>query len=573
MNTQNVFRVMVWIGLTSLASLSLAAEGVWTRRADMPTARSGCSTSVVDGKIYAIGGGRSMTGPYLSTMEAYDPATDSWAPKANMPTARNGHAAAVLNDKIYAIGGEPSAQASIPTVEEYDPATDTWTRRADMPTRRTFLCAAAVNRKIYAIGGVIAGAPAVPDKDTHAVEEYDPATNRWTRRADIPTQRSGAGAAVVDGKIYVMGGVPGDLENASVSTVEVYDPATDTWTRKDNMTTAKSFLSLCVAGGKIYAIGGGTFGAAPFSAVEEYDPAAGVWTTKPSMPTARFGVSASLVNDRIYAIGGARDWYPAAGMPTVEEYDPNPLVVDFNGDGIVDIKDLLQMIESWNQADLTVDIGPRPFGDGIVDEKDLEVLMSHWGEEPGLIAKWKLDEAEGMTASDSAGTSDGVLAGNPAWQPTDGKVGGALRLNGVGDCVMTKFVCDPSEGPFSVFAWVKGGAPGQVIVSQQGGANWLVGSSPEGTLMTDLKSSGRQSKPLASAALVTDDRWHHVGLSWDGETRILYIDEVEVVKDTQVNLAGSAGNVTIGAGSTLAPGTFWSGLIDDVRIYNRAVKP
>jgi len=41
------------------------------------------------------------------------------------------------------------------------------------------------------------------------------------------------------------------------------------------------------------------------------------------------------------------------------------------------------MIESWGQADPTVDIGPRPFGDGTVDVKDLEVLMSHWGEEPG----------------------------------------------------------------------------------------------------------------------------------------------------------------------------------------------
>jgi len=46
-----------------------------------------------------------------------------------------------------------------------------------------------------------------------------------------------------------------------------------------------------------------------------------------------------------------------------------------------------------------------------------------------------------------------------------------------------------------------------------------------------------------------------------------------VVKDTQANLPSSGGGLYIGGGSSLALGTFWSGLIDDVRIYDRAVKP
>jgi len=56
-------------------------------------------------------------------------------------------------------------------------------------------------------------------------------------------------------------------------------------------------------------------------------------------------------------------------------------------------------------------------------------------------------------------------------------------------------------------------------------------------------------------------------------SRILYVDGAEAAQDTQATLIGSGGGLYIGAGSTLAPGTFWSGLIDDVRIYNRAVKP
>ena len=216
-----------------------------------------------------------------------------------------------------------------------------------------------------------------------------------------------------------------------------------------------------------------------------------------------------------------------------------------------------------------------PWGDGTVDSKDLEVLMRYWQQEvlpASLIAYWKLDEADGVVAADRAGISAGTLVGNPIWRPAGGKRAGALEFDGLGSCVKTPFVCDPSQSVFSAFAWVKGGAPGQVIVSQVNGANWLM-LAPNGALMTELKQSGRQGKPLTSSAVVTDGAWHRVGVAWDGVNRILYVDDLEVAKDTQTSLANAFGGLYIGAGSTLAPGSFWSGLIDDVRIYDRAVKP
>jgi len=63
-----------------------------------------------------------------------------------------------------------------------------------------------------------------------------------------------------------------------------------------------------------------------------------------------------------------------------------PLVIDFNGDGIVDIEDLTILIEQWGQDDPTCDIVPLPFGDGIVDVQDLELLMSHWEQPVERIA-------------------------------------------------------------------------------------------------------------------------------------------------------------------------------------------
>jgi hypothetical protein len=138
--------------------------------------------------------------------------------------------------------------------------------------------------------------------------------------------------------------------------------------------------------------------------------------------------------------------------------------------------------------------------------------------------------------------------------------------------VTVAYVRDPSEGPFSVFAWVRGGAPGQVVIAQEKGADWLM-VTPDGALKTGLKGPGRSDETLVSSAVITDDAWHRIGLVWDGSSRILYVDDIEVARDTQTQLVGTYTGLHVGAGSTLAPGSFWWGLIDDVRIYKRAVTP
>jgi hypothetical protein len=246
-------------------------------------------------------------------------------------------------------------------------------------------------------------------------------------------------------------------------------------------------------------------------------------------------------------------------------------IVDFNGNGTVDTDDLLRLIESWGQNEPAVDIVP----DGIVDKKDLEVLMNYWQQDvndPTLAAHWALDETEGVVAHDSAGANDGTVMGLPAWQPTGGAAGGALELNGK-TFVTAKSALSPADGPFSVLAWVKGGAPGQSIIAQQGGVNWLMADASQGALLTQLSKGGRTGSGLPSTAIIADGDWHRLGFTWDGAARRLHVDDVLVAEDTQTGLAACTGGVLIGCGSNMAPGTFWSGLIDDVRIYNRAVRP
>jgi len=249
-------------------------------------------------------------------------------------------------------------------------------------------------------------------------------------------------------------------------------------------------------------------------------------------------------------------------------------IVDFNSDEIVDAADMCIMVDNWHTDNTLCDIAPLPLGDGYVDVQDLIILAEHLFEEPTLVAHWPLDEAQGDIAYDNAGTSDGTLLGAPVWQPTGGQVAGALELDGIDDYVETPFVLNPADGKFSVFVWIKGGAPGQVVLSQMSGSNWLCTDSVEGDLMTELKAYGRGSTgPLLSQTVITDGNWHRIGLVWDGSQRTLYIDDIAVAQDAQPDLEASETGLYIGTGKAMKSGTYWSGLIDDVRIYNRAVIP
>ncbi len=190
-------------------------------------------------------------------------------------------------------------------------------------------------------------------------------------------------------------------------------------------------------------------------------------------------------------------------------------VVDFNGDGVADKLDMHIMIDRWGEDYSLCDIGPMPWGDGIVDVEDLKVLAQNLFKEvndPTLVAHWALDETEGIIAGDSAGDNDAYVMGAALWQPDGGQVNGAIQLDGVDDYMIADSALNPADGPFSVFAWIKGGAPGQGIVAQQVIGDWLI-LDAEGKLMTDIKCEGRSAVgPLLSDSVITDGQWHRVGL-------------------------------------------------------------
>ncbi|MBN2588934.1 MAG: SMP-30/gluconolactonase/LRE family protein [Sedimentisphaerales bacterium] len=251
---------------------------------------------------------------------------------------------------------------------------------------------------------------------------------------------------------------------------------------------------------------------------------------------------------------------------------------DFNSDERVDFLDYTNMVKSWKQDEPNVDLGPTTLGDGIIDIQDIALLADNWLEEilpVGLRAYWKLDEESGPIAKEYIDSRNAILFGDRLWMPDGGKVGGALQFDGLDDYVNIPYIVGPAEGSFSVFTWIKDGAPGEVIISQKEYVNWL-SVDIDGKLIANLApTTGRPSTPtLVTDVVVTDGNWHHIGLVWDGDERIVYIDGIEAARDMEPRvLLTSHNGLYLGTDDEKTPGKFWSGLIDDLRIYDCAVVP
>jgi len=558
-------------------SITTAAEDTWKYKTPMTIGRGFVSAAVVDGKIYVIGGFPTHYS-VTSAVERYDPTTDTWTRMADMPSARCGHATCAYGEKIFVFGGvTPDAYSQARNnIYVYDTKTDTWAEKGPMPYANALCGVAVVDDLIYLVGGALSSS----SPPVSRVMAYDPGTESWIRKADMPTARGHLSACTVNGKIYAIGGAPQNWQAVAYVRVEEYDPSTDSWTRMADMPTARATVGTCALNGKIHAIGGFS-PSGVFTTHEVYDPSADTWITKSPMQQRRVMPFVVSVADKVYVGGGSR---PGSGIiiySSIEEYDmglgvPSP---DFNGDGMIDSIDICILVEHWQTDYALCDIAPPPFGDGIVDVQDLIAVAEHLFEEiypPELVAYWKLDETEGDIAFNSTSDNHGVLSGNPIWQPDIGQIEGALELDGIDDYIDADFVLNPANGPFSVFGWIKGEVLGQVIISQSGGANWLRADPDFGYLMTELipPAVGRFTpQPLKSDYVITDGQWHRIGMVWNGSTRALYVDDILVSEDGQANLQGSDGGLYIGTGKAMESGTYWSGLIDDVRIYNRALKP
>ena len=266
----------------------------------------------VNGMIYVIGMGSSnSSGGWDDFFNfQYDPTLNTWQSKPiPIHGYRAGFKLAVYQDKIYVIGGWSATALS---TWVFDPSNDTWTEKAHVYAN-VGLEANVVEDKVYFISGYLAMPFVVDTQDTNMV--YNIVTNNVSEMAPIPIKAVNYASAVLDGKIYIIGGADYlDQWSTEYNVMQIFDPETNNWTKGTSMpigiigaaaiatTGAEAPKRIYVIGGEIREKNSETGNMTNLTQV--YDPETGSWSIGTSMPTAREGHTTVNINDTVYAIGG-----------------------------------------------------------------------------------------------------------------------------------------------------------------------------------------------------------------------------------------------------------------------------
>lgn len=268
----------------------------WKNHAGAPTPRTEAVVANLGAKFYAIGGYAAGNNA-VQTVEIYDADQDAWTTGPDYPIPIH-HTIAVAHDgAIYAFGGY-TTNSFVPTALAFklDPSSAAWTALESLPTARGAHAGALVNGKIYLAGGVgLSGLQ-------KAVHVYDPSSNQWATAPDLPTPRDHLGAAALEGQFHVVGGRAQSI-SSNTPILESYDPATQKWTKRADMPTARGGITATAYRDHVVVVGGER-SQATFAEVEAWNPGANQWRSLAELPTPRHGLGSGVWNDRLYALLG-----------------------------------------------------------------------------------------------------------------------------------------------------------------------------------------------------------------------------------------------------------------------------
>lgn len=284
----------------------------WTSKAANPTPRAEGFGAAVGGKMYTFGGYLNSQYKPSKVAHVYNPATNSWTKLNDIPLELT-HSATANDDRyIYVAGGYPPG-AQGPTgpqafatdkVFRYDTTNDTWADLPKLPFARGSGQMALIGRTLYFFGG---SDSARKDKSEMWSLNLDNTAAGWSSKKSMPAARNHFGSAVVDGKIYAVGGQTGqDAASVFKSDVYRYDPSTDTWTSVKSLTSARSHANASTIAhqGKLIVIGGETGPSTQLNKVEYYDPSSNAWKSLTNLPrNVTAGIAASFGDTIIFTTG------------------------------------------------------------------------------------------------------------------------------------------------------------------------------------------------------------------------------------------------------------------------------
>jgi N-acetylneuraminic acid mutarotase len=207
----------------------------WITGPPLPLAMTEMSCAWLGNNFYVTGMSNAYNPPISSPMFVFNIVSNSWTPmNPDRPLLGNHHAVEVYNGRMYLIGGLDANSAG--QVQIYDPSTNGWSVGAPAPYAAGSCCSAVINGKIYIAGGLVGviSAQEILGFSTNAAAVYDPVANTWASLPPLPftaTHGINHAASATDGnKFYIFGGRDDDHAPAiGYNTVQIYDPVSNTW--------------------------------------------------------------------------------------------------------------------------------------------------------------------------------------------------------------------------------------------------------------------------------------------------------------------------------------------------------
>ena len=249
----------------------------------------------------------------------------AWRQLTDAPLSKFESMGDVVNGKLYVFGGYKSASIQQTTqVAVYDPATNQWSTRKEMPESLTHSGTASDGNFIYLAGGYVGDWKGVETPVTRHVWKYDTVTDTWTSLISLPANRSAGALVRVGRKLHFFGGL--DQRKRDMGDHWVLDlRKPNKWVTAAAMPNPRNHLGYIETGGKIYAIGGQhnlDEKSGNDNDVDAYDVVAGTWSKVASLPRVISHVhnAAFTSGGRVMIVGGSTT--NEVSLSDVLSYDP-----------------------------------------------------------------------------------------------------------------------------------------------------------------------------------------------------------------------------------------------------------
>jgi N-acetylneuraminic acid mutarotase len=292
----------------------------WVKKADLPLPHRNGKAVACMGKIYFMGGYCPETEELREASNyEYDPQGDKWTVKADIPVGRSNFAIASLEDRVFVMGGDPL----LPNSDLYFVREDRWKVLTPLTIPRQHIDCVRIGGKIYVVGGLIKNPgpqedveQKIPAVATDTIEVYDIEQNTWEMGEPLPEARQGVQVAAVDGKLYAIGGAYDHRKDFELSpALERYDFESETWESLPDMPAAVLGPGIAVIEGKIFVIGGSLIQGESQEASDKvyfFDVKKNSWGEAGPLPEGIQFPAVAYIDGRIYVIGGCDKEFKAS---------------------------------------------------------------------------------------------------------------------------------------------------------------------------------------------------------------------------------------------------------------------